>query len=283
MSSTLPEFLAFTFFGIEVEVRVADRKCSELLLATYGCFQSPAMGPALTYLVRRVEDGGFVIRRGATRLLASDDGDFLYLFEKDLTIEVQKLRHELYFVHAAALAYKGKGLMLVASSGGGKSTTTWALTHHGFLYLSDELAPIELQAHNILPYPRALSLKNPPPESYPLPQRVLRTARTLHVPSDALPAGIQRTPVSLAAAFFLSYSPEAASPQVRPMGQAEAAARLFASALNALAHPGEGLDGALDIATRCTCFELVANDLARTCSAVTETMEGVINRREASL
>jgi len=44
-----------------------------------------------------------------------------------LTIELQKLRSDLYFLHAAVLGFKGKACLLVAPSGGGKSLTTWGV------------------------------------------------------------------------------------------------------------------------------------------------------------
>jgi hypothetical protein len=50
-----------------------------------------------------------------------DDGELLYIVEKDLTIELQKLRRDLYFLHAAALAIAQNAFLLVAPSGGGKS------------------------------------------------------------------------------------------------------------------------------------------------------------------
>src|SRR5262249_15342606 len=161
-------------------------------------------------------------------LLASDDGDLLFQLEKEITIEIQKLRPDLYFLHAAVLEYHGLGLMLVAQSGGGKSTTAWALSHYGFRYLSDELAPIDLSTLQVLPYPHALNMKNLPPSSYSLPSETIWTSRTLHVPVEALPGGEQTAPTCLAAIFFVSYRPEQ-EPCAIPISRAEAAVRLFAN------------------------------------------------------
>ena len=158
------ESLAFSFFDVEVQVTVTDPVCKKLLLANYGFFQVSSKYPVLSYVVNRRKADRFLILRGSDPpLQAHDDGDFLFLFEKDLTIELQKVRPALYFVHAAVLEYQGKGLMLIAASGGGKSTTTWALCHHGFRYLSDELGPVDVRTLKVVPYPHALNLKEAPP------------------------------------------------------------------------------------------------------------------------
>jgi hypothetical protein len=269
--------LSFDFFGVEVEVTVTDPECRKLLLANYSFFQASVQIPVLSYVVNRRKADRFLILRGCDPpLQAHDDGDFLFLFEKDITIELQKLRPTLYFVHAAVLEYQGKGLLLIAASGGGKSTTTWALCHHGFRYLSDELGPVDVRTLKVVPYPHALNLKRTPP-SYPLPPQTVRTSRTLHVPVETLPGGVQSAPTSLAAVFFLFYRPDVSSSQIQPVNRAEGGTRLFANALNALAHPGDGLDAALEIAANCSCFELTSNDLMETCCIVRRTMEALVN------
>jgi len=71
----------------------------------------------------------------------------------------------------------------------------------------------------------------------------------------------------------LTYDPDALAPSVRRLTAGEAAARLYANALNPLAHAGEGLDGAIRIATASRCFELTTAELASTCALLTATME----------
>ena len=229
----------------------------------------------LTYTVGKNKQAAvfFIKREGQRPLFAVDSGKFLFLFERDMTIELQKLRHDLYFVHSAALEFSGRACMLVAASRSGKSTTTWALLHHGFRYLSDELGPVDPQTLEIYPYSRALCLKNEPPDPYPLPEKTLATSRTLLVPVEALPRGNGDGPIPLAAIFFVRYRPEATGASVRPISSAEGGARLFANALNPLAHPGAGLDGAIEIATKSACFELFTSDLPSTCALVKTTLE----------
>jgi hypothetical protein len=205
-------------------------------------------------------------------LLAAEAGELLFVFEKDLTVALQMRRPDLYFVHAAVLEWAGYAVMLVAASGVGKSTTTWALLHHGFRYCSDELGPVDLQTFEVSPYPHALCLKAEPPAAYPLPAQTLYTPSTLHIPTGALPSAPCLAPRPLAAIFFPQYHPAAAGPTVRPLRPAEAAARLYAQALNPLAHAEEGLDGAIALATRCPCFVLHTAALPATCALLVRTL-----------
>ncbi len=202
----------------------------------------------------------------------SDPSGLLEWLDTDLVISLQRLRRDLYFVHAAVLELSGRAVMLVAPSGVGKSTTAWALLHHAFGYLSDELAPVNLGTLEVQPYPRALCLKTEPPQGYPLPETVLRTSRGFHLPARDLPGRVSIAPATIAAIFILNRQPDTWRPSVRRMTSAEAGARLYANTLNPLAHPGDGLDGAIRIASVTPSFELLTADLPATCGLVIETL-----------
>lgn len=279
-----PPFLHTLWFSIcdrHVQVRCEDATLWSLLVTNYRHLQPSHANrtPAdLHYTVGRHNTASsfFITRAGEDQLVASDEDEFLFLFEKEMTIALQKLRHDLYFIHAAVLAFAGKAVMLVAPSGSGKSTTTWALLHHGFHYLSDELGPVDLKTLTVFPYPRALCLKAAPPSAYPLPPSTLYTTSTLHIPTDVLPGLVYRDPLPLTAIFFLRYHPQAAEPTIRPLSKAKATAHLWANALNPLAHPEDGFGGALTLATRSACFALFTAALPVTCALITATLEGLL-------
>ena len=260
-----------------MRARCDDPELARLLEHNFGQLAALDPGPAaadLDYALRR-EAGGFVLERShAEPLPARELGDLLYLLEKDVTVELQKLRRDLYFLHAAALATRDAALLVVGRSGAGKSTLAWALSHHGFRYLSDELAPIDLDRLEVHAYPHALCLKAAPPEPYALPPSTLATAWTLHVPASELPGGVGE-PARLAAIFFLESDWSAPrEPALRPISAAEAGARLLANALNPLAHVADGLDPAIAIAQRVRRFELRSGSLERTCALVASTLAG---------
>jgi len=270
--------LQFRILDQRIRVRCDDELCRSLLLANYAAFQESVNSADLEYTVRRHPSGGFSIARGNELLYeeASDEAlQYLvvYLLEKLITIDLQKLRTDLYFVHSSALERGGRVIMVVAGSGTGKSTTTWALLQHGFRYLSDELAPIDPASLDVHPYPHALCLKAPPPGPYPLPEETTRTELTLHIPVANLPSPAIRQPAPLHALLFLQRDSAVSVPTFAKVSPAEAGARLYASTLNALAHPGKGLDVAIRIATAVPAFTVNAGDLRATCELISELEE----------
>jgi hypothetical protein len=110
----------------------------------------------------------------------------LFHLDKDLTIALQLQRADLFFLHAAVVALDDRAVVLSAPSGTGKSTLALALLENGFDYLSDELAPIDVQRLTVHPFPHALCLKSPPPAPYCLPTGALGIGVRYHVPGDIL-------------------------------------------------------------------------------------------------
>ena len=196
----------------------------------------------------------------------------MFLLEKDLTVELQKRRPDLYFLHSAALEWNGKACLFAAEAGSGKSTTTWALLHHGFRYLSDELSPVDVESMRVFPYPHALCLKRRPPD-YPLPTDTIDLGRTLHVPVGSLPSETITEPLPLGAVFLVKYCPDLAAPELRAISAAEAGARLYLTALNALSHPNRGLDAAIRIAEQVPCFAVDSAALPATCALIRSVLD----------
>ena len=284
LARTRGTMLSLTVLGCHVAVQCEDAEARDLLVANYGYMQGPRAAGDWQYVVGRSQGSSafFMMRAGQTPLLAADAGEFLWLFEKDLTVELQKRRHTLYFIHSAVLEWAGNACLLVGPSGSGKSTLTWALLHDGCRYLSDELAPVDLQTLQVYPYLHALCLKETPSRLYPLPEKSLSTARALYIPLTEFSTGVGSGPAPVAAIFFLRYCPQASRPAVHPISKAEAGARLFAHALNPLAHPAEGLDGALAIAARSACFTLDTAELPTTCALVTATLKRLFRGEQAT-
>jgi hypothetical protein len=276
--------LALSVLGVDAMIECVDPDTLVLLQATCGGMLGSAESLGMRYEVGRVNGtSSYVIRRDdEMRASANDGAGLLWTFDGDFAIEMQRRRPDLYFVHAAVLELGGRAFMLAAESGGGKSTMAWALVHHGFGFLSDELAPVDLSSLVVHPYLRALCLKDTPPAPFGLPAGALRTSHTIHIPTRDLPGRAWREPVGLEGIFFVRYDPGAAAPAIRPMTSAEGAVHLYANTLNALAHEADGLDGAIRIASGRPCFELISADATATAMLVKRTAERLLRGARAS-
>jgi hypothetical protein len=261
--------LQLEFLDCGVQIDCLDENAQALLQDIYRSFQRSVTHRQLIYYISPYLSGSlFIARHGCSPEIARGPGDFISKFDKDLIIETQKLRSDLYFVHAAVVAFRGHAIALVAPSGFGKSTTTWALLQHGFQYLSDELAPIEPRTFRVRPFPRALCLKKNPPDCYPLPVDTIVTGRTVHVPTSLFSGDLANEPLPLSMIVFLRFIGQAQSPILKPISSADATVRLLINTLNPLAHLQYGLDDAIAIAATIPCFELVTGDLGSTCKLV---------------
>jgi hypothetical protein len=274
--------LSLEVLGQRVHVACADAAASAVLRANFGAMIA-ASGPGghdFRYRIERGPQSSFTLARDAAEPRACADlGDLAFALEKDLTIELQLRRRELFFLHAAALEWQGRAVLVAGASGNGKSTTAWALLHRGFRFLSDELAPLELDTMTVHAFPHALCLKHDPPPPYALPDDAIRLGPRVHVPPHALPGSAATGPHGLAAVFLVAYRPGLAAPQLREIGRAEAGARLYVCALNPLAHVNEGLDAAVRIAERTPCFAVDAAELARTAALIGATAAATLDRR----
>lgn len=237
----------------------------------------PAPHPHLRYDIRSDTEGGSrLLRRDSDfQVDAMDVGELIFYLEGDLVVQLQLLRPELLFLHAAVLAFDGAAHILVGRSGAGKSTTSWGLLHHGFEYLSDELAPVMLDTKTILPYAHALCMKSEPPSSYPLSAGSMETPRGFHVPVSSMPSvsALERRP--LRSIFLMEYDPELDDPTLCPIGTAEAATRIYPNILNALAHENDGLQAAADLARNARCFKLETASLPATCEMILESVKNL--------
>jgi hypothetical protein len=257
-----------------VEIVCDDPAATSSLRENYAALlYREAKGADLRYRVSgEPSTSGFLLHRHDGRaLLAASLGELVFHLEKAIIVALQECRPDLLFLHAAALERDRAAWLLVGESGAGKSTTAWGLLHHGFNYLSDELAPIDLDTLQVFPYPHALCLKRRPPPPYLLPAESRDFERTIHVPARYLPSVSRLDPCALQAVFFVSQDARRREPVLRRVSTAEAAARLYVSTLNALAHEARGLDAVLKVASHVSCFVLQAGDLESTCKLIAAT------------
>jgi hypothetical protein len=187
-------------------------------------------------------------------------------------------RSRLLF-HAGAVAHEGRGVILPASPGSGKSTLVAGLVSAGYGYLSDEVAIIDAEGEELLPFARNPCLK---PGA-----RELLESRFPRLASSRAYRGYNRQPVTfmtlrkrewaakpvmLSCVVFPRYTPGARTELVE-LSRSEALEKLVAQAFNLPAHGGEGMAGVVRLVRSMPCFRLVVGDLDAAIETVGRALE----------
>jgi len=73
---------------------------------------------------------------------------------------------DFYLIHAATLSYKGKGILILGTSGYGKTSLALNLAKKGCMLLSDSFAPISRKTWKMHPFPRTIGIREKIAESY---------------------------------------------------------------------------------------------------------------------
>lgn len=266
----------FDVVGVSIRIDCDSFELHELFVKNFERKATVGKTPALRYLVKLIDEQHEVeiSRPGSSfHQTAENRGMLIALLEGDLVVQLQLLRADLVFLHAASVSNGKKAHLFTGPSGSGKSTTCWGLLHHGFRYLSDELAPVSLATTSVSPYLHALCLKSAPPADYPCPEEAILTQRGIHVPSSALPASPIERDMPIGSIFFVEYQRANARASIERVQHGEAAARLYPNILNALAHGNDGLEAALQITRGVDCYRVDAADLADTCELIAGVAE----------
>ncbi len=249
----------------EVRVTTEAEDVAAAVLASFSAFEYNANGLSadrIEYLVTKSRRASvIVIEAPGLTEVCSSLSDLIYTLDKSFTLMLQRRRADLFFVHAAAVAYKGACLMIAGASGAGKSTFCWELCNAGFEYISDELAPIDLRSMLVSPYPRALCLKREIESMPAVPATTLRTERTIHFPAESLPVEVVSHSIPVGGIVFLEKTDSKDDSVLELIGAAEGAARLYANGLNQLAHEHDGLEAVKRIASAVPCYKLMRGNL----------------------
>ena len=153
---------AIQLFGIRVGIQTNQAEWMERLESHF----PPLWQPVSAGVVDRV----FSFRFGKTThtLFENDEltlkarslKQVLETFERQLKMYVAEMARRRVFVHAGAVAWNGKAIVIPGRSYTGKTSLVKGLVEAGATYYSDEYAVFDLQGR-VHPYPQPLALRKP--------------------------------------------------------------------------------------------------------------------------
>jgi len=154
---------------------------------------SGPVAPRARYVVSASSSSGLEVRRGKGRPAHAEcPAAAADLVAEDIQHVLAHRARELLFLHAGAVAWQGRAIVLPGRSGCGKSRLVAELLAAGAGYVSDELAVIDSRGR-VHPYARPVAL---------------RQGRGVErIPAQEWRAAVPAKPVEASAFFFLRYRP----------------------------------------------------------------------------
>jgi HprK-related kinase A len=179
-------------------------------------------------------------------------------------------------MHAGSLESNGRGLLLPAMPGSGKSTLTAVLSRRGYRLLSDEFGVIRLADRRLLAMLRPIALKNESIEVLRAfdPTAVIGPAFTktrkgtvAHVAPQARDVEAIHRAVTPTCIIFPHFDPAAGVELTRISG-ARAFARLVVNSFNYEVLGPDAFEALCDVVQASSCYELKYGDLERAIASI---------------
>lgn len=110
------------------------------------------------FSIYKNKNGEFKIYKNGEYVASLFDAEKLDALESQLRLTVAEFAEDFVFLHAGAVAYRDKAIIIPAKSFAGKTTLVAELTKRGLEYYSDEYAVIDRQGL-LHPFPKKLSVR----------------------------------------------------------------------------------------------------------------------------
>lgn len=277
----LPFVATYRFPGSYVRVESAVEYALTELMRVYGRFVDEMHAPS---------EATFLIRRHGGRLSFAEDKDngsppeviiergrVMPLLEREINqYLVGQLANRL-LLHAAAATYGKRAIILPATAGAGKTSLVAGLVQRGCGYLTDELVIIHRRTNSIVPFPKAMSLKEGsfalfeslgPDPTGPEYDRVWYLD-----PERLRPGSVVKRPTPIGWVVLPRYE-AGATTRIESLTVGETVLGLFENTVNIARHKEKGLDRLIGIAKKAPGYRLVFGDLDEACEAVLGIVEG---------
>jgi len=148
-------------YGVRIGLRTNRREALE----QFADYFPPLWKPASTFVVDRLfslrieksahalfEDDELAVKSRSLRMIFED-------FETRLKIYVAEMARRRVFIHAGAVGWQGKAIIIPGRSMSGKTSLVKELVRAGATYYSDEYAVLDMQGR-VHPYPQPLAIRN---------------------------------------------------------------------------------------------------------------------------
>lgn len=236
--------IVIEFDGSHLHVRTDIPRVAEFVRETFRNMIVEGVASGAGRLAVLAQDGSFRIESAEHRVVAGDEVEHLLnLVREEIRFQFMRVRKDLLWLHAAAVERRGSALLLCGQSGQGKSTLSSALCERGWRLMSDDVAPIRMDANEVVAYSQSPVRRVARDRALePLKRKGLER-QMVHLQPDRLYTGA----APVARLVFLRFSK--GSPAVlRRVPRGEVAMEILRNATNIVDHRAEAVKRAAGMA-----------------------------------
>lgn len=260
---------SFVSYGVSVGIRTNQ---PDLIAPALKCLPPGAKlnGPQSVDYLYSIYAGGAATGKFGRRLSLlyreffqigrgrSTDG-FFDILESDLRVSIADLSRKGVFVHAGAVGWKGKAIIIPGRSFSGKSSLVAELVRAGADYYSDEFAVLDNEGR-VHPFAKPISL------------RYDETGRQTDVAPETLGGRVGKKPLPVGLVLVSQYR-SGASWRPRQLTPGRAALELFANTVSARRNPAVALSAIHQVASRATVLKGSRGEASRIAELVLDRLE----------
>ena len=246
-------------------VEGTDAKLRELAASLYSSARIQPDTPSTCFTMERRQNL-FVLKRGVMEICrASSLAAFFQEVEWALTESTMAALGHFYLLHAGVVAQENQARLLIGPSDAGKTSLVLALAMRGAAIFTDEVALLETEGLQVIPFRRDLIVHQG--SQYLLPESV-KTALPLpfknfsdyrYISPDAIAPRAPRAKTTVAQLVFPVLCP-GSEVIMQPVGQSEAAKLIILQSLNLDRWGAQGIDLTGQLVETCPALKITFAD-----------------------
>jgi hypothetical protein len=188
-------------------------------------------------------------------IIKNNFDDILLNAEHEIVTRFIRAFPALLWFHAGAAAHQQSAILFVGESGQGKSALVTTLCQKGWMYLSDEVIPVNPKSGELFPFPQMPKVRKPSDLEISRDEARAIEKTELSVPFD----DIVCTTLPIEMIIFPTYLHHGAT-RLEPSSPATAVLELVANCLNFNRHGSFALGYLSDLVERVPAFRLQYNN-----------------------
>jgi hypothetical protein len=256
------------FDGSQLTITTDVDSISEFVRRTYGyMLVERALSPVGSIDVRRTANGFALRSLEPLDLSGESSAPLMPYLKEEVIMRFMRARPDLLWIHAGAVERNEKALLISGASGQGKSTLTTMLVHNGWRLMSDDVAPIRMNADQILPFYQAPLRRIDPGKQLSSEEVASLERESVALSSESLRAD----PAELRAVVFPMFDRRASTRLIR-MAKGAGALELLRNARNMIDHKAAAVERAAQLARSLPMFQLCYGSAADAVMALNDVL-----------